>query len=284
MTKDISKDSDSVLPEDVISVRGQRVMIDWRVAEAFGTETRRINEAVSRNPEKFSEAHGFQLTKEEFDALMSQAATSNSGSGGRRKLPRAFTIKGVARLATILNTPAALRATDLIIDTFLVVQEQLSAGRRTVTIPAPDRYSVSAEDQAETRKLRKRLASAVGKLLDTMVDVDGDKTLRQTTEALGSKAIANIQERLRTKGLANAKLEADSSLVLAEAEKVLAEARKTRAEADGIDISNFEKRINAVRKVADLISEIEPPAVVELIEGFEAEPLRLMTTKSVKND
>lgn len=267
--------SQDVTPEDVVVIRGERVMIDWRVAEAFGTETRRVNEAVSRNPEKFSDTHGFQLTKDEFDALMSQIATSNTGRGGRRKLPRAFTIKGVARLATILNTPAALRATDLIIDTFLVVQEQLSAGRRTVSIPSPDRYRISPEDQAETRKLRKRLANAVSKLLDTMVDVEGEQTLRQTTQALGSKAIANIQERLRSKGLENAKLEADSSLVLAEAEKVLAEARKTRAEADGIDIANFEKRINAVRKVADLITELEPPAVVELIEGFDAEPLRL---------
>jgi hypothetical protein len=108
-----------------------------------------------------------------------------------------------------------------------------------------------------------------------MVDVDGDKTLRETSQALGSKAIANIQERLRSKGLENAKFEADSSLVLAQAEKVLAEARKARAEADGIDISNFEKRIGAVRKVANLISELEPPAMIELIEGFDAEPLRL---------
>ena len=275
--------SELVTVQDVMVCRGERVMLDARVAEAFGTETRQINQAVARNRNKFSDAHCFQLTADEFRDLISQSVISKSNRGGRRKPPRVFTVKGVARLATVLSTPAALRATDLIIDTFLVVQEQLSAGKRNVAIPSPDRYRATAEDQAEVRKLRKRLASAVSKLLDTMVDVDGDKTLRETSHALGSKAIANIQERLRSKGLENAKLEADSSLVLAQAEKVLAEARKARAEADGIDISNFEKRIGTVRKVADLISDLEPPAMVELIEGFDAEPLRLDAPIKDKN-
>lgn len=58
--------------------------------------------------------------------------------------------------------------------------------------------------------------------------------------------------------------------MLAQAEKVLAEARKARAEADGLDIANFEKRINAVKRIAELIREIEPPEVIELIEQFDA--------------
>ena len=171
-------------------------MLDALVAKAFGTETRQVNQATSRNPEKFGAQHCFQLTNDEYENLKSQFAASSShhGWGGRRYPPHVFTVKGVARLATVLTTPAALRATDLIIDTFLVVQEQLSAGRRTVTIPSPDRYRVSEEDQTEIRKLRRRLASAVSKLLDTMIDADGDKTLRETSQALGSKAIANIRE------------------------------------------------------------------------------------------
>lgn len=260
---------------DILVIGGQHVMLDSRVAKAFGTETRRVNEAVSRNQAKFTEVHCFRLTDEEFKSLISQNVISNVGRGGRRKLPQVFTVKGVARLATVLSTPAALRATDLIIDTFLIVQQQLRAGSKSVSIPSPDQYRTSEEDQGEIRKLRKRLASAVTKLLDTMVDSDGEKTLRQTSQDLSANAIANIQERLRSKGLANAKLEADTSLVLAQAEKVLAEARKASAEADGIDIDNFEKRISAVRKIAGLISDLEPPAVVGLIEEFQAEPLRL---------
>ncbi len=68
--------------------------------------------------------------------------------------------------------------------------------------------------------------------------------------------------------------------MLAQAEKMLAEARKARAEAEGVDIANFEKRIAAVKKVAELIREVEPPEVIGLIEDFEAaEPLRLPAPK-----
>jgi hypothetical protein len=145
-----------VTVQDVVICRGERVMLDARVAEAFGTETRQVNQAVVRNRNKFSDAHCFQLAADEFRDLISQSVMSKSNRGGRRYAPRVFTVKGVARLATVLSTPAALRATDLIIDTFLVVQEQLSAGQRNVAIPSPDRYRAAIEDQAEIRKLRKR--------------------------------------------------------------------------------------------------------------------------------
>jgi hypothetical protein len=268
-----------VASRDVYLLRGKVVMLDSNVATAFGTETRQVNQAVSRNPEKFSDDHCFKLTSSEFDHFKSQIGTSSSGWGGRRKPPTVFTVKGVARLATILDTPAALAATDLIIDTFLLVQEQLGRGKRSIAIPEPDRYRVDDEDREAVRRLRKRLAAAVGRLLDTMIDPETEQTLGEASKALGTKALHNIQERLRTKGLENAKLEADSSLVLAQAEKVLADARKARAEADGIDIENFEKRINAVKRVAELIREIEPPEVIELIERFEAEPKLIVDAK-----
>ena len=194
---------------DVRVVRGERLMLDSRVAEAFGTETRQVNQAVARNQDKFTEAHCFVLSGEEFDHFRSQAATTKTGRGGRRTAPRVFTVKGVARLATILNTPAALAATDLIIDTFLLVQEQLAKGKRTISVPEPDRYSVDDEDRATVKKLRQRLAAAVNRLLDTMVDPEKEQTLGEASKAISAKALHNEQERLRTKGLENAKLEAD---------------------------------------------------------------------------
>ena len=260
---------------DVFIVRGERVMLDSVVAEAFGTETKRVNEAVSRNPEKFTPAHTFRLSEEEADALRSQTATSNPGRGGARYVPHVFTVKGVARLATVLNTPAALRATDLIIDTFLTVHEQLRRGRKTVLVQDADRLRPNAEQRQEAAKLRSKLAAALSRLLDSIVDVENQQTVRQTSHSVGSKALQSIQERLRAKGLENEKLEADTTLVLAQAEKTLAEARKARLEADGIDIANFERRIAAVKRVADLIKDVEPPELVTLIEQFEAEPLRL---------
>ena len=275
MSKDIAASGD-VSDGDVLVIRGQRVMLDARVAEAFGTETKRINEAVGRNPEKFDDRHTFQLTEAENEALRSHTATTNAGRGGARYLPHVFTVKGVARLATVLNTPAALRATDLIIDTFLMVHEQLKRGRRTVAVSEPDRFRPSPEHVRDIEKLRVKLTGALSKLLDAIVDVENQQTLRQASQTIGSKALANIQERLRAKGLENTKLEADTSLVLAQAEKILAEARKARAEAEGVDIANFERRIGAVKKVAELIRELEPAEIVGLIDGFDAEPLRLL--------
>ena len=265
-----------VSDSDIMIVRGRRVMLDARVADAFGTETRHVNQAVSRNREKFNEAHCFQISEAEAAALRSQSVISNaapgSGRGGARYLPHVFTVKGVARLATVLNTPAALRATDLIIDTFLMVHAQLKRGRRTVAIPEPSRFQPSPEQRQEMAKLRAKLATALGRLLDTIVDVEGQRSVRQVAQSVSSKALLNIQERLRAKGLENAKLEADTGLVLAQAEKMLAEARKTSAEADGIDIANFERRIMAVKKVAELIKEIEPDELVGLIDQFDAAP------------
>ena len=288
MTRDVAFEP-AIDDGDILVVRGQRVMLDSRVAEAFGTETKRVNQAVARNPDKFGAAHCFQLSPAEATALRSQfvisntgsaglrsqVVTSNEGRGGARYAPRVFTIKGVARLATVLNSPAALRATDLIIDTFLLVHAQLKRGRRTIAIAEPSRYLLAPEQRQEIAKLKAKLATSLSRLLDTIVDVEGQRSLSQVSQSLSSKALANIQERLRLKGLENAKLEADTSLVLAQAEKMLAEARKTSSEAEGVDIANFERRIAAVKKVADLIRELEPDQLVGLIGQFDADPVKL---------
>lgn len=262
---------------DVIEVRGQKVMLDSVVAAAFGVETKRVNEAVARNSEKFGEAHCFRLTEAEAQELRSQTATSKDGKdgaprdgrGGPRYLPHVFTVKGVARLATVLTSPAALKATDLIIDTFLMVHEQLRRGRSTVAVREPERFRSNDERRETAEKLRTKLNAALGRLLDTIADVESQQSVRQLSRSVGSKALQNVQERLREKGLQNEKLEADTALVIAQAEKTLAEARKANLEADGLDIANFERKIAAVKKVADLMKEIEPDEVVGLLGKFE---------------
>ena len=76
-------------------IRGQQVMLDHDLAELYGVETRRLNEQVKRNIERFPEDFMFQLTKEEFENWKSQFATSSWG--GVRKLSYAFAEQGVAR-------------------------------------------------------------------------------------------------------------------------------------------------------------------------------------------
>ena len=68
-------------------IRGQKVMIDVDLAELYGVPTKRLNERVRRNSQRFPEDFMFQLTKSEAESLRSQFATSKAGRGGRRTLP-----------------------------------------------------------------------------------------------------------------------------------------------------------------------------------------------------
>lgn len=248
----------------VYLIRGQQVVLDSAVATGFAVETKRINEAVARNPWKFDERHVFQLTTEEAHALRSQSATSKPGRGGARHLPNVFTAKGVARLATILDSEEALRATDLIIDTFLQVQSQVAGGSSQVGIAQPSRLRPPTDDPLADN-VRAKLAQAVTTLLDTVIDTAHNKTVRQVAADLGAGALEHLRERLRAKGLENTKLEADAMKAMAEAEKFYAEARKVHAEAEGLELDNIPKRIRVVKDLLALHRETEPVHLVQLL-------------------
>lgn len=102
-------------------LRGQKVMIDEDLAEMYRVETRRLNEQVKRNANRFPKDFMFTLTKKEFENLMSQNATSRWG--GRRKLPNAFTEQGVAMLSSILNSDIAIEVNIRIIRVFTTLRE-----------------------------------------------------------------------------------------------------------------------------------------------------------------
>ena len=125
MAKDdsVAKSGNQQLPvennvESLIRViRGQQVMLDRDLAELYGVETRRLNEQVKRNIERFPEDFMFQLTPNEFDNLKSQIATSSWG--GVRKLPYAFTEQGVAMLSGVLKSSTAVEANIRIMRAFV---------------------------------------------------------------------------------------------------------------------------------------------------------------------
>ena len=89
-------------------LRDARVILDRDLANLYGVQTFRLNEAVKRNRERFPEDFLFQLTAEERDSLTSQIAMSKPGRGGRRSLPYAFTEHGALMAATVLNNPRAV--------------------------------------------------------------------------------------------------------------------------------------------------------------------------------
>lgn len=107
--------------DKIIEIRQQQVIIDSDVAELYGVETKRINEAVKNNPDKFPKNYLLELTQEEWGGLKSKFSTSSKG--GKVKLPTAFTERGLYMLATILKSPKATETTLAIIDTFAKVRE-----------------------------------------------------------------------------------------------------------------------------------------------------------------
>jgi phage regulator Rha-like protein len=110
----------------ILLIRDQKVILDSDLALLYNVTTSRLNEQVKRNIERFPEDFMFQLTKEEFDNLKSQFATSSSGWGGRRKLPYAFTEHGAIMAANVLNSKRAVQASIFVVMAFVKMRQLLA--------------------------------------------------------------------------------------------------------------------------------------------------------------
>jgi hypothetical protein len=110
-------------------IRGEKVLLDADLALLYGVETRVLNQAVRRNTDRFPSDFMFELTRDEFDGLMSQIVISNKGRGGRRKLPLAFTEQGVAMLSGILNSPRAVETNIAIMRTFVALRKLMETNK-----------------------------------------------------------------------------------------------------------------------------------------------------------
>lgn len=109
----------------IILLRGQKVILDSDLARLYGVSTKRLNEQVRRNADRFPEDFMFQVSEDEAESLRSHFATSNSGRGGRRYLPYAFTEHGVVMAASILNSPLAIEASIYVVRAFVRLREML---------------------------------------------------------------------------------------------------------------------------------------------------------------
>lgn len=111
----------TVVQNRIHNLRGQRVMLDFDLASLYQIETKRLKEAVRRNSKRFPNDFMFQLTKEEYNNLRSQFATSSWG--GTRYMPFAFTEHGVAMLAAVLNSDKAIDMNIMIIRAFIALKQ-----------------------------------------------------------------------------------------------------------------------------------------------------------------
>lgn len=114
----VSYDADT-LRQRILTLRGQKVMLDTDLAALYGVEVKRLNEQVKRNRDRFPEDFIFQLTAQEAVALRSQFATSSPASRSQtatlkrghniKYLPHAFTEQGVAMLSSVLRSERDVR-------------------------------------------------------------------------------------------------------------------------------------------------------------------------------
>jgi len=114
---------DELIMNKIYLIRGQKVMLDNDLAELYAVETRRLNEQVKRNIERFPADFMFQLENGEFENLKSQIATSRWG--GRRKLPFAFTEHGVLMLSSVLNSERAIKVNIQIMRIYTRIRQML---------------------------------------------------------------------------------------------------------------------------------------------------------------
>jgi hypothetical protein len=111
-----------LIENKIITIREQKVILDSDVAELYGVETKRINEAVKNNPDKFPDGYILYLSMEEAIASRSKISTLKRGEN-LKYAPKAFSERGLYMLATILKSPKATETTIAIIETFTKVRE-----------------------------------------------------------------------------------------------------------------------------------------------------------------
>ncbi len=110
----------SIIQSKIHEIRGQKVMLDFDLAEMYEVETKVFNQAVKRNLPRFPSDFMFTLTQKEFQSLRSLIVTSKRG--GTRYLPSAFTEQGVAMLSSVLNSERAIELNIAIIRTFVLIR------------------------------------------------------------------------------------------------------------------------------------------------------------------
>lgn len=149
-------------------IRGQRVMLDADLAELYGVTTAALNQSVKRNQERFSDDFAFQLTRQEFTALISQNVISktNTGRGGRQSSPWAFTEHGVAMLSSVLRSKKAAQVNVEIMRAFVRIRRLLAT---------PGELVEQLQRLAESVQLHDSQIKAITRVLQQMMEPPADK-------------------------------------------------------------------------------------------------------------
>ena len=117
----------------IYNIRGVEVMLDTDLAKLYNVETKRVNEAVKNNPEKFPIRFSWILTDDEKNNLWSKFSTANISTMSRTN-PRVFTEQGIYMLATILKSDVATEVSIRIMDTFVKMRHYINYNKNVLPI------------------------------------------------------------------------------------------------------------------------------------------------------
>ena len=147
-------------------------MLDSDVAEIYEVETKRINEAVKNNPDRFPDGYLLEMTEEESENLKSKFSTSSWG--GKRYTPKVFTERGLYMLATILKSEQAVQTTLAIIETFAKIRN-LSRNMQALS---------TSETESEQKDLMKKSGEIIAEILDDDLETTDTETTVELNLAL----------------------------------------------------------------------------------------------------
>ena len=152
------------LEELLIELRGENILLDADVAVIYGVETKRVNEAIKNNPDKFPQGYMFELDEVEFSDLRSKISTAKFAK--TRVVPKAFTEKGLYMLATILKSQQATQATISIVETFSKIRE-LSRNIKELSV---------IQDKAEQKSLMQKSGELIAEIFDEDLETSDTET------------------------------------------------------------------------------------------------------------
>ncbi|MBI4735220.1 MAG: ORF6N domain-containing protein [candidate division NC10 bacterium] len=189
----------------IVTVRGERVILDHHLARLYGVTTKALNQAVRRNPGRFPTDFVFQLSFQEVTGLRSQIVTSNAASdrsqfvtgsrGGRRYLPYAFTEHGALMAANVLNSPRAVQMSVFVVRAFIRMRAALG-----------DTRELARKLAALERELKGRLdvhESTIVDILQRMMDLLDPPPLprpRRRAIGFGVEEAGPVYRRRRLRG------------------------------------------------------------------------------------
>lgn len=167
-----------VIHNKIYDIRGEKVMLDFDLAELYQSETKYLKRAVKANIKRFPKDFMFELTKEEF----LRCNFSTSKRGGIRYLPFAFTEHGVTMLASVLNSDKAVEMNIAIIRAFIALRKQAIHNKELIEILNKLRDKVDSHDEQFNQ-----IYETLENLLDEQVDKKSKEVKWENRERIGFK-------------------------------------------------------------------------------------------------